>query len=1404
MSLHQQPRVKNEDAMSYIKTIQSSVSPVEYKEFLGIMKMYQERSLSTSGVVDRVKSLFMDKEWLILGFNRFLPPDNRISEAELTRERKLRIAASSAGNSAATAATLSSVADIPAGATLSLTSGANASLSLSSSSASSSSSSLSSASHQNSGTNASSSRRGSMHKVSSVGDMSEKSSGGEATGEKVSVNRAIDYVGRIKARFSDQPDAYMRFISMLRNYQNGVITVKELHQGVTEIFQGHLDLLSEFVSFLPAARAVAGASAAAAAAAANAASKKTTGSTTAVASGTGSTGSAGSAGPGGARLQGRQGVGAGQPASTSNIPVFFDRVRERLKDRRMFQELVKCLSLYSQQGITKTELVDAAEEILGKHPDLLSMLKGFLDSDEGSLDMEEISQNDPAVLAARALYGPSYQLIAKKSSAGTQSSSFASDVTRKVLNSDFISMPAGSEDVGGIYTSKSQYDEILYTCEDDRTELDVVIDQARSALSFLEPKADLIRQARPGDLLRISLSGMRDIYCAAIHRIYGDRGPEVFEALRTNPRVAIPIVVSRLRQKIQEWEVARAELNTFWKEVYEKNQVKWVENLHSMFRTNEKRNLTARQFVAELEQRCETNRGIQMVIPDDDVHADVGALYLAVDRMLAPQQSNSHNAVSAILASVNGTTGPDTGSPSTQSETSGGSGDGGATAMVTDGGGDGENGEASIPSGDFSRFPGLLLYMLFFSPMMHVDWSAPDAMARWKSVRRFLPTASVDATDTEDRSGGPISAVGKRSNTPSSGNPAVSVGDDSRDDAPGQDDGPVEPLSDDEVPKRRIRGKNQSRVEDDVAEFEKWTKVQKDLPTVLGECLDMWTSPPCYPVNLSIPEGQRKPQSAEGSTIFYGSAQFYVIFRLYGILCERLHKAKDMCIRSAEEEITHGRDASHGVGQSASASKPARAEPMVLDADGGAEKRPDARASSFVAPENFLSVPAAVHQEGIRRYRELIRVLVDYLRGYVGAREYEAEASRSCGSMAFVLFGLDKLVLSLVRHSQQIVHDSMCKKVISAFLYERYRASALGPSSPVVYLRTVAKLTAPIFKLEFVPKSAKVVPHISRESNPDKDAVDSFWMSIVEHPVGDYDQESLEEKALLFLEEMMCTPIDSIPVAKRNIFLLRNRRKHPMYAEYMSSRRSSVPEEQNTAYSHMLASNFEVHNGLEFKLCMLSFRTIWVDGTSDVFLKKKPVSKLRSIGRIDKEKAASRLDSLSSRLRSLGTGKTAASGDGANKQEVEIFEEVEDDDEASESSDGEDENVPEGEENAEESVRNDGDGDEIVEGEVGVEVEGEGEGEDGEENDDGEDDDEEDDEEGGEDSSAPAPRTLLTIPDAALGAEEDEEVEGVIDDEAVAATLAASFEPEISTRSRTRARPLPTDFRDPPAKRPRM
>ena len=100
-----------------------------------------------------------------------------------------------------------------------------------------------------------------------------------------------------------------------------------------------------------------------------------------------------------------------------------------------------------------------------------------------------------------------------------------------MLNDTWVSVPTGSEDFSFKNMRKNQYEEALFRCEDERYEVDMVIDNNASAIQCLEPLAAELASVSLSDgvkwAFRVDDRSLNTIHTKAICRVYGEQGPQV-------------------------------------------------------------------------------------------------------------------------------------------------------------------------------------------------------------------------------------------------------------------------------------------------------------------------------------------------------------------------------------------------------------------------------------------------------------------------------------------------------------------------------------------------------------------------------------------------------------------------------------------------------------------------------------------------------------------------------------------------------------------------------------------------------------------------------------------------------------------------------------------------------------
>uniref|UniRef100_A0A8C0X4J4 Histone deacetylase interacting domain-containing protein n=1 Tax=Castor canadensis TaxID=51338 RepID=A0A8C0X4J4_CASCN len=176
----------------------------------------------------------------------------------------------------------------------------------------------------------------------------------------------------------------------------------------------------------------------------------------------------------------------------------------------------------------------------------------------------------------------------------------------QVLNDTWVSFPSWSEDSTFVSSKKTPYEEQLHRCEDERFELDVVLETNLATIRVLESVQKKLSRMAPEEQEKFrlddSLGGTSEvIQRRAIHRIYGDKAPEIIESLKKNPVTAVPVVLKRLKAKEEEWREAQQGFNKIWREQYEKAYLKSLDHQAVNFKQNDTKALRSKSLLNEIE-----------------------------------------------------------------------------------------------------------------------------------------------------------------------------------------------------------------------------------------------------------------------------------------------------------------------------------------------------------------------------------------------------------------------------------------------------------------------------------------------------------------------------------------------------------------------------------------------------------------------------------------------------------------------------------------------------------------------------------------------------------------------------------------------------------------------------------
>ncbi|XP_018902629.1 paired amphipathic helix protein Sin3a [Bemisia tabaci] len=311
---------------------------------------------------------------------------------------------------------------------------------------------------------------------------------------------------------------------------------------------------------------------------------------------------------------------------------FFDKVRKALRKHDVYNNFLRCLILFNEEIVSKGELIQLVTPFLGKFPELFRWFKEFIGQAEGNMYVpcalsRNVSPvhsplNDPipnnalrsdrptGELAMEIDYttckrlGASYCALPKnyvqpKCSGRTQ-------LCKEVLNNTWVSFPTWSEDSTFVTSRKTQYEEYIYRCEDERFELDVVIETNAATIRVLEGVQKKLNRLSPDEVSKFRLDDCLGGTSATIHqralrRLYGDKASDIIDGIKKNPSVCVPVALRRLKAKEEEWREAQKGFNKIWREQNEKFYLKSLDHQGMNFKQNDLKALRSKSLFNEIE-----------------------------------------------------------------------------------------------------------------------------------------------------------------------------------------------------------------------------------------------------------------------------------------------------------------------------------------------------------------------------------------------------------------------------------------------------------------------------------------------------------------------------------------------------------------------------------------------------------------------------------------------------------------------------------------------------------------------------------------------------------------------------------------------------------------------------------
>ncbi|KAL3654153.1 hypothetical protein CASFOL_003834 [Castilleja foliolosa] len=792
---------------------------------------------------------------------------------------------------------------------------------------------------------------------------------------------------------------------------------------------------------------------------------------------------------------------------------------------------------------------------------------------------------------------PSYRLL--PTNYPIPPASCRTEIGARVLNDHWVSVTSGSEDYSFKHMRKNQYEESLFRCEDDRFELDILLESVNSTVKHVEELLERMNKEEGSFCIEECLTAL-SLRC--IERLYGDHGLDVMDVLRKNAPLALPVILTRLKQKQEEWARCRADFNKVWAEIYSKNYHKSLDHRSFYFKQQDTKNLSAKALLAEIKEMGEKNRkedelvllaiaaGFKQPIKPDMVfeYTDVGIhedLYQLMNyscgEVCTPEQRDKVMKIWSTF--VEQVFGVPSRPPTTEDNENAVMTDNNITAEIVNN--IGEDNNSSLADADSVANKGDILCNALESGSMQID-------ANTISVK---PWASKQAGLLDE---GTSSSVGVK-NVIEEKFPATLKGSDNADGARGIEAMPTQGLlvtkpasSVISTVTEEVKAKKHNQETTEACQKIEREEGELSPNRNLEENGEQMCIEQTAEENDAVPDDEGEEISSESENVSE-NGDVSASESANGDECEPEEGENDVKADESEGEA----DETDGVAQYSDRVLQ-MAKPLAIkvakESDGKKENSQifygndsfyllfrlhqmlyermlSAKLHSSSSENRWRVSNDANETDSYARFKEALRNL---LNGSSDNAKFEDECRAIIGAQSYVLFTLDKLIHKLVKQLQTIASDEMDSKLLHLYAYERSRNP--NSFSDEVYSAN-ARFLLPddnLYRIECLPSPARLTIQLMRNEHdkfePTAVSMDSDFAAY------------LNEELLAVLPEKMGKP---------RVYMKRNKRK---------------------LYNGDESSDFEkamdglvVYNGMEMKINSITKKNAYVLDTEDFLFRNK-------------------------------------------------------------------------------------------------------------------------------------------------------------------------------------------------------
>lgn len=232
----------------------------------------------------------------------------------------------------------------------------------------------------------------------------------------------------------------------------------------------------------------------------------------------------------------------------------------------------------------------------------------------GLRDQKMLQQVKNVEAATVCTLGPSYRFMKDTKATDCSGRVELDDDLKGVLNDTWTSIPSwSSEDTGSQAIKKSNLEEFHFKTEDERYELDIIVDSNRTVIEQLSKTLRDYEAMSDEDKKSFKLdkwlnASSRSTTIRVLAKVFTNSAQDFIDAAQKNPLVGLRRILESLKEKDLLWSRFQQDTNRTWRDALDKQMSAATTILNNQHKNYDQKAFKSKPLVNQIEQICEERR----------------------------------------------------------------------------------------------------------------------------------------------------------------------------------------------------------------------------------------------------------------------------------------------------------------------------------------------------------------------------------------------------------------------------------------------------------------------------------------------------------------------------------------------------------------------------------------------------------------------------------------------------------------------------------------------------------------------------------------------------------------------------------------------------------------------------